>query len=292
MQLPFKSITSKDNPAYRQVKALREPRKARKAGLILVEGFRQVEEALAAGLSPRWLLTTGEAQHHERWPRLQEWLLSMPDLLDTCQMLVLSEHLFADLAATQTPQGVAIVVASPMLLAAAELPDLAPPDCDGLYLVLETVQDPGNLGTMIRLADAFAFSAVMLAGPTADPFSEKALRAAMGSAFHVPVMSFPSIESAAAWLGLGKIPLLAADLAGEALSATTALPRSAALLIGNEGSGLSVQALALARQRIRIDMPGRAESLNAAAAAAILCHALAAGRRDGPDVGLVTDGLA
>ena len=280
MQLPFKSITSRENPAYRQLKVLREPRKARKAGLILVEGFRQVEEALAAGLVPQWLLVTDEALHHERWPQLLEQLRSAPDFPGDCQLVRLSDRLFADLAATKTPQGVAIVAASPVLLAVADGPDLAPPDREGLYLVLEAVQDPGNLGTMIRLADAFAFSAVVLAGPTADPFGEKALRAAMGSTFHVPVMTFPSIEHAAAWLSLGDITLLAADLAGEVLTSAATLPHSAALLIGNEGSGLSEQALALANRRIRIDMPGRAESLNAAAAAAILCHALALGRRD------------
>jgi TrmH family RNA methyltransferase len=274
MDLPFKTITSRDNATFKNLKSLRQTKKAHAAGLILVEGFRQVEEALTAGIQPRWLLASPSAQSHERWPVLQS-------LAETCyaknafECLLFEPHLFDSLSATPAPQGVAIVALSPLVSS----PESNPIE-QGLYLVLEGIQDPGNMGTMIRSADAFAFDGVILAGPTVDPFGDKALRSAMGSAFHIPVYQFPSIREAWQWLQSSRIPLVAAELSGETITRSTVLNSPAAVAIGNEGSGLSSEALALSDRRLKIAMPGQAESLNAAVAAAILCHLFSLGRPD------------
>ncbi|NCC76177.1 MAG: RNA methyltransferase [Clostridia bacterium] len=274
MDLPFKTISSRENATYKNLRALRQAKKAHEAGLILIEGFRQVEEALAAGIQPQWLIASSAALIHERWPALQV-------LAETCfekiafECLLLDTRLFEGLSATPSPQGVAIIAPTPLISSPAGCPEE-----QGLYLVLEGIQDPGNMGTMIRTADAFGFDGVILAGPAVDPFGDKALRSAMGSAFHIPVYQFPSILEAKHWLSTSQIPLVAAELSGETITRSTVLQPPAALAIGNEGAGLSSEALALADRRLGIDMPGRAESLNAASAAAILCHLFALGRSD------------
>lgn len=272
----FKQITSRDNPSFRQLKALRQPRKARAAGLIFIEGFRQVEQVLTAGLTVAGFLVTAAARSHPRWPAIAAiWQdQSTAEGNEACECLEVSDRLFAELSATDSPQGIALLVRSPLAV-----PPVAPPQPDGFYLIAEAVQDPGNLGTLIRIADAFALTGVLILDGTTDPFGEKALRAAMGSTFHVHLLAFPDIRAAQTWLNQAAVPILAADLAGEDL---WALPRPlvppAALVIGNEGNGLSPQALQCADRRLKIPMPGCAESLNAAAAAAILCHELARGR--------------
>ena len=276
VELPFRPISSRENPTYKKIRALREPRKAHQAGLILVEGFRQVEEAVAAGITPQWLLLSPTAFRHERWPALAVQLAEKLQKT-SFECLNLDDRLFADLVATTTPQGIALVAESPLKASNWSTEQGAEPD--GLYLVLESIQDPGNLGTMIRTADAFAFTAVILVGATADPYGDKALRAAMGSTFHVRLLQFPAIEPAAAWLRAAGVQLIAADLSGEELTTQTILSRPAAMLIGNEGNGLSPQAIQLVDRRLKIMMPGRAESLNAAAAAAIFCHQFALAAR-------------
>ncbi|MDD2534751.1 MAG: RNA methyltransferase [Eubacteriales bacterium] len=275
MSLDFKAISSRDNVTYKSIKQLRVSRKARHAGLILIEGFRQVEEAIEAGVMPRYLLMRQDAMQNGRYSTIEQALITITtdQTSKPFEALVLEDRLFNDLMATESPQGIALVAQEPVI----------DPNCeqqihaqhDGLYLVLEDVQDPGNLGTLIRTADAFAFSGVIIVGATADPFSDKALRSAMGSTFHLPLYRMPDIEAAIKWLKLSEITIVAADLSGEKLTETTTLPRSAALLIGNEGSGLSKPAIDFADRRLKISMPGRAESLNAAAAAAILCHWMA-----------------
>ena len=272
MDLPFKTITSRDNATYKTIKSLRQPRKAHEAGLILIEGFRQVEEALAAGIEPKWLMASQSALLHDRWPQAKTLALASYGQ-KPFDCIMLDERLFSGLVSTASPQGLAIAAKTPVITSPA-----GKPEANGLYLVLEGIQDPGNMGTMIRTADAFDFAGVLLAGVTTDPFGDKALRAAMGSACHIPVLQFPSVRETKAWLDTARIPLVAAELSGETITRSTSLKPPAALAIGNEGAGLSQEALSLADRRLKIAMPGKAESLNAAAAAAILCHLFAMGR--------------
>ena len=276
LESAFKTIVSRDNATFIRLKSLRDPRKAHQAGVIFVEGFRQVEDALQSGIVPQVLLVRQSTFGHERWPQIEGLLTAQagqPASDKSVELVVLDDRLFADLSATTTPQGIALLAEEPVI-AESSADGMPAADSAGRYLALENVQDPGNLGTMIRTADAFAFTAVLMIGSTTDPFSDKALRAAMGSTFHLPLYRFATITTAATWLQQASVPLMAATLDGESIDR---LPKPAvgALLIGNEGAGLSPDAQALADWRIKIAMPGRAESLNAAAAAAILCHWLA-----------------
>ena len=273
LESAFKTIVSRDNATFKRLKSLRDPRKAHQAGVIFVEGFRQVEDALQSGIVPQVLLVRQNTFGHERWPQVEGLLTTragQPASDKSVELIVLDDRLFADLSATTTPQGIALLAAEPVI-SDSSADGMPAADSAGRYLALENIQDPGNLGTMIRTADAFAFTAVLLIGSTTDPFSDKALRAAMGSTFHLPLYRFATIATAATWLQQASVPLMAATLDGEPIDHLPK-PSAGALLIGNEGAGLSPDAQTLADRRIKIAMPGRAESLNAATAAAILCY--------------------
>ena len=182
--------------------------------------------------------------------------------------LLLGDHLFERLAATEEPQGIALLCAQPL-----RTPEGVPADSCGLYLVLEGVADPGNVGTLIRTADAFAFSAVIVLPQTASPFGDKAVRSSMGSCFHIPIVALASVAALRAYLDRAGLALYAADLAGLPLDGQP-FQRPGAILIGNEARGVSAEARQASDTIVTITMPGQAESLNAAAAGAILCYAL------------------
>jgi RNA methyltransferase, TrmH family len=266
-----KRIESRDNAAYRQWKALRQGREGRLNGQVFLEGYRLCGDALLSGIRPDTALIGDSAL---ATPAGQTFAAQLPPDV-VCYSL--PDRLLAALCATEHPQGVALICPSPLLDEPA-----GSPAADGLYLVAEAIRDPGNLGNMIRIADAFAFDAVLLTDGTVYPFNDKVLRAAMGSCFHIPLIRMPDVAAVVDWLASGSVPvpLLAADPAEDAPAADRPASREntwpvpAALLIGNEASGISTDARQLCRRRVAIPMPGRAESLNAAAATAILCYEL------------------
>lgn len=267
----IREITSKDNPVIKKLKQLDKPSVSRRECLIFIEGFRQVQEALEARLEIVHVLITVEAKKNKGWEQLALWHRSMCDESDC---LMVPDNLFRSISGTENPQGIALVCKTPI-----KLEPTHKPSPDGLYLLLEEIQDPGNMGTMIRTADAFAFDAVLITSGCVWPYYDKALRASMGSAFHLPVYEFCDVESAVAWLKQSDITILAADPNGIDLpqlrqNDNVKIGRPAAVIIGNEGRGLTDMALGNADVRLRIPMPGRAESLNAAAAAAIICYEL------------------
>lgn len=265
----IREITSKDNPVIKRIRQLDKPSVSRREGLILIEGFRQVEEALKADLEIRYVLIAAGIRNNRGWQQLAQW---QHLLCEESDCLLLPDKLFRIVSGTENPQGIALVCKTPVTSQPSHKPSKS-----GLYLLLEEIQDPGNMGTMIRTADAFAFDAVLLTSGCVWPFYDKALRASMGSAFHLPVYEFSNIQTAADWLELEDIKIIAADPTGIDLQPlrqdeSRDIGRPAAIVIGNEGRGLSQQAQDLAHYKVRIPMPGQAESLNAAAAAAIICY--------------------
>jgi TrmH family RNA methyltransferase len=141
----------------------------------------------------------------------------------------------------------------------------------GTTLVLEAIQDPGNVGTMLRAAEAFGVSQVVLTAETANPWSPKAVRASAGSVFRVPMMRM-SLEEIAAWAAKQRVHVYAAvaQAKGAVACVDADLARDCAVMIGNEGAGLSEAALKIAELRVHI--PCITESLNAAAAATTLLY--------------------
>ena len=166
------------------------------------------------------------------------------------------------LADTETPQGVVF---------ACDLPDTALPEklAPGRYLVLDGVQDPGNLGTIWRTADAFGAAGLLLTGSCADPFGPKVVRSTMGACFRLPVWKGERQE-VAALLKRSGIPLYATALREDTEDVREVDLSQAAVVIGSEGKGISEELLALCGKTLKIPMIERCESLNAAVAAAIV----------------------
>ena len=186
----------------------------------------------------------------------------LDQLAGLANVTVVSPEIMQDLADSKTPQGVVAQLALPS--------QLLPETLDGKFLVLEDVQDPGNVGTMIRTADAAGFDGVFLSDKSADIYNMKVLRSMQGSHFHLPVyrMSISSILTA---LKSNQIQILATTLSSQSVDykEITSNP-SFALVMGNEGQGISDLVADEADQLVHITMPGQAESLNVAIAAGIL----------------------
>ncbi len=252
-------ITSKDNSKVKYLVSLHDRKTAAKAGVVFVEGVRICEDAINSGVE---VLTAIADEKHASWAQgISE--------RSGADLLLLNDACFKKISSTVNPQGVALVVKRPQKL--SELPLRS--DGKDVFLCLEDIQDPGNLGTMIRLADAFDFGAVIVTKGTADRYNEKVIRSSMGSVWHVPVIECDSSDDIISMLHKQGIQLIAAELQGDSLSkAQIKLP--AAYFIGNEGNGLKQETIDRCDLKVKIEMQGRAESLNAATAASIIGYKL------------------
>ena len=249
-------ITSPKNPKILAWRSLKE-RKGRLAhGSFLVEGDRMVKEALSSGFPVRALLIRGDrVRDFDPGP--------LPESLPCCQ---LSDQAFAAVSDTKTPQGVAAVLGmQPISPRGSRL------------LALDCVQDPGNVGTILRTADAAGLDGILLSPDCADIFAPKVLRATMGSIFRVG-LSFP--ENLADQLNALReegFEILSSQLDGTPFYDRPDPGEKWVLVIGNEGNGVSLPVQAAATQRLRLPMRGGAESLNAAVAAGIMMYELMKG---------------
>jgi TrmH family RNA methyltransferase len=253
-------ITSPSNPAVRAVRKLaRGSSRARAGGRFLLEGPEGIRAAMEAGHVPDSLVAT------ERAAARHAGLVNTARQRGTRVVLV-SDQVLSALAATTTPQGLTAVMPS-VLRPLEELP--ASPR---LVCVLAEVRDPGNAGTVVRAADAFGADAVVTTQGSVDLQSPKAVRAAAGSLFHLPVLAgvpWPELRPALRRRGLR---LVGAD-AHAAVTLDQAWPREpVALVLGNEAHGLPAEVAADLDLVIRVPLAGRAESLNLAAAAAVLLY--------------------
>jgi TrmH family RNA methyltransferase len=240
---------------------LRDRRTREREGLFLVEGIRSAREALDArarvsfaAVSPRLDALAGGSELRRRLADAR---------LDTVE---LTDAELAAAADTETPQGVVLVCAEP------EPRGDRPPD--GPLLALDGIQDPGNVGTLIRAAAAFGVPEVLVLDGTADPYNPKVVRASAGALFRTAVRR-SRWEEIAPVLG-SRGPLLVGDMAGRDVAGVRP-SGSWTLLIGGEGAGPRSEARAAANELVAIPMPGGAESLNAGVAGSILLYMLTRG---------------
>lgn len=241
--------------AAKRLRALHRGKGRREHGMLLVEGPHVARDAVDAGAVVHQALYTGAAAHDPAVAGMLEELREAGAVVEQVEAAELAE--FAD---TVTPQGLLLVVEIPR----AGLADVAA----ARLVVLDAVQDPGNVGTLIRAAEALGAAGVALLPGTADPWNPKVVRAAAGSSFRIPVFD-TSIEELAEWCRARSVPLLAAA-AGGTPAPRSAAARDAALVLGNEGAGVSDEVLALADAIVGVPQRGRADSLNVALAGAIL----------------------
>lgn len=255
----MKAITSLKNPAVQAARALRDGKERARQGAFLLDGEHMVGEALAVCPDRVRALFVDEA-------RADDYAALLAHTPVHAERYAVPEHVMAALSQVKTPQGVAAVCAAPE--------PCAPEALGSRLMLLENVQDPGNVGTILRTLDAAGFDGCILTSGCADPFGPKALRATMGSALRVPLCFVPDAAQAVAALNGRGYATLAAALDGADFYRRGPLPQRLCVLIGNEGAGLTPQAQAACTHRFRLPMRGGAESLNAAVAAAVLMYDL------------------
>lgn len=264
-------LLSPRNPKVAGARELARERSAREeSGLAVLEGVRLAEEALAAGVPIEYALFTDELAGRGRGAALLGNLEKAGVLL--CPV---APDTLARAADTQTPQGILAVFRTPVW----RLQQIPP----GLVVVLDNLQDPGNLGTVIRSLEALGGAGLVIAGGV-DPYNPKVVRAAMGSLFRLPVVK-GEIGAVLQELKAQGRPIYVADAGGELAPWAAGLHGSAVLVIGNEGNGPSDISRQMADGVISIPMPGPTESLNAGVAASLLIYEAMrqqAGARGGP----------
>ncbi|WP_017549067.1 TrmH family RNA methyltransferase [Salinicoccus carnicancri] len=238
-------IASKENRRVRDLRKLHKKKYRSRSGRFLAEGEHLVEEAVRHGQTIHSVILH-EAYEHAHLD------------LGGLELMFVSEDVMRSLSQLETPPGIIV-----------EVSYVPPMSSSQRVLLLDNVQDPGNLGTLIRTADAFGFDRVLLSPDTVDPFSEKVLRSAQGSTFHVGIEIRPAATAAKEFAGT----VLATSLIdAEPLDGIVNPAGPLMLILGNEGGGVGRDVLDAADRRVTIGMSGASESLNVGIAGGILMH--------------------
>jgi TrmH family RNA methyltransferase len=250
------TLRSRANPLYKRLRALKE-RADRE--LCLLEGPRLLLEALEAGVA---VVEAAASERAKTSPASRAALAALRQ--GGVPVRVLSDELVSSLSETQTSQGFLALARRP------SFPDGAIFRGTPLVIAADGVQNPGNLGGLLRTAEAAGASGALLAGGCADPFSWKALRGSMGSAFRVPHLRGIPIDQALDLLEARRIPILATTAQGERRYDEADLRGPVAIVVGAEGAGLPATVLERAAARLRIPLRDPVESLNVGVAAALV----------------------
>lgn len=254
-------VTSRANPLLTRVRRLNSRRAFRRAeGAFAAEGPKLLAEAL------RW---GGELEAVICVPGS-----ALPELPARTRVVEVEDSLLASIADTESPQGIVFICKGKNLT----VPDRL---AGNRYLLLDGVQDPGNVGTILRTADAFDCAGVFLLPGCADLYSPKTVRAGMGVHFRIPPNGRVyqcGTEELAGLFQRSDIPLYAAALRDDTVDVRDAEMERCAVVIGSEGRGVSQQVLSLCKKTVKIPMSPRCESLNAAVAASVILWEMARGR--------------
>ena len=249
----MREISSKDNKIFRLCQQLSHKKYRDKLGLYLIEGENLLEEAVKNGAAIKTVLMCRDYRGS---------LFGTED-----KAFCLSDKLFEQLAQTETTQGIMAIVEKPELS-----PDLFLNRGGGNFIVLDRLQDPGNIGTILRTADAAGYELAIVMKGTADVFSPKAVRAATGSLFRMPVVFMDSVDELMEFTRAAGKKLVATCFDTDRYYYDENLKENIALIIGNEGSGISRELIECSDLKIKIPMHGSIESLNASVAAGILMY--------------------
>ncbi|MCC6915689.1 MAG: RNA methyltransferase [Nitrosomonas sp.] len=254
----MRHITSREHPLFRKLLRLQHSaRKRRDESLALLDGVHLLQACLASGHVPELLIVSESGRQH---PEIDRLLIHADQALKETDSLMLSDALFSRISPVKTPVGILALIHIPQYTFTADSRQ-----CD-FCILLEDIQDPGNLGSILRSAAAAGVKAVYLSSGCADSWSPKTLRAGMGAHFSLRIHENTDLVQVARQFD-GNVVATALDNAGNLYR--TDLQGAVMFVFGNEGGGVSRALLDVTHQRVMIPMPGGAESLNVAAAAAI-----------------------
>lgn len=274
-------ITSFSNRSVREVSQLLQKAKARnKQGLFVVEGIKMFAEAPADRIERVYLAQRAEKELREVYGKK----------LDRLSCETVADDVFDKMSDTKTPQGILTLVRQ-YRYRIEELMDCGQTrkcvdkntgrsisiiggvrEKTPLYLIVEDIQDPGNLGTIFRTGEAAGVDGIIMSGHTVDVYNPKTIRSTMGSVYRVPFLYTDDLQETIHTLQKNNIRIYAADLSGRKYYDECDYRKATAFMIGNEGNGLQEATMACADERIRIPMEGSVESLNAAVSSAVLFY--------------------
>lgn len=255
----MRHIASRDNPHFKALRKLcQSGRERRKTGLVLLDGMHLIEAYAAHCGPPAEIVVSESGARREEITAYLTRGAGGENPPPSATQTLLADALFADLAAVDTPSGIMAVAAQPKPARA--------PDAEADAVLLDGVQDPGNVGSILRSAAAAGIRQVLLGGDCAHAWSPKTLRAAMGAHFLLDIHENADLASFLDGYG-GQGAVTALDAATSLYAANLRGP--VAWVFGSEGQGVRPEVAAAARLRVRIPMPGATESLNVAAAAAV-----------------------
>jgi len=248
------NISSRENPIYRFIKSLHQKKVRERNGFFLIEGKRLVDEALNLGVKIEYII-------------FNESLEYLPKVNPDCRILKLKNNLFKELSNTVNSQGIIAVVGFLDATLSKVIMDVNP-----FIIVLNSIQDPGNVGTIIRTAAAVKATAVFLTKGTVELYNSKVIRSTMGALFQIPIVRHFEDDRAVKWLNEHEIDIIVADLEGKVDYYSADLNKPLALVIGNENNGPDDVWKNAAYEKVKIPIPGITESLNASVAAGILIY--------------------
>lgn len=253
-------ITSSTNAKVKQVVQWREKARERHRDRVFIaEGFKMFEEAPEESIQEVYVSSDALAAGKNH--------AFMREKLERTGYELVSPQVLAKMSDTKTPQGILTVVRQPRY----EFSELLKAE-NPLLVVLESLQDPGNLGTIVRTGEGAGITGVILTAGTVDLFNPKVIRATMGSIYRVPFVCEENTELAVKKLRGHGISVFACHLEGKTYYDNVSFAGPSAFLIGNEGRGLTAASAALADLYLKIPMEGRVESLNASIAAALVMY--------------------
>ncbi|MGL4990724.1 MAG: TrmH family RNA methyltransferase [Sarcina sp.] len=245
-------IESKNNSLFKNIKKLKEKKYRNQSGTYLIEGLRFVDEAFKSSIKVEKLLYTTEfLDKHKEFLKNKE----------TIEHIVLSESLLKELSFTGTPQGV-------MAIINMENKNINNGD---IFVLVDKVQDPGNMGTIIRTAHAVGASGILTTKGTVDIYNDKVLRSTMGSIFYIPIIEDENLEITKS-LKSKNYKLVVSSLQGEKNFFEENLNGNIIIAVGNEGNGVSDEIYNISDIKVKIPMPGSAESLNVAVATSVMLY--------------------
>jgi RNA methyltransferase, TrmH family len=248
-------ITSREN---RRLVAVRKIRDGKDRALIFIEGARLSEEAIRSGVVVEDCLVSASFEDNELLASL------------TKQPIVIADRLFASVADTESPQGIIITAKKPEHDLSSIENRLRKPGGISLVLFLSEVNNPANLGAVVRAAEAAGAAGIVTSSGSANAYSPKALRASMGSAFRLPIVENVDADEAAAWAREIGLRTIAVDIDGECSHTENDWNAPTLLIFGSEAHGLEPAQVAAADVRVVIEMEPAVESLNLAVSAGII----------------------
>jgi TrmH family RNA methyltransferase len=250
----LKKIDSKNNETIKWIKKLQIKSKFRKTeGFYIVEGYKQIRELKEDRIHTLVVSDQKDVQEFK--------------MMENVEIILVDRKLFGEITTDTTPQGILAVVHMKQLDFYKEEIEK-----EGIYLALDEIQDPGNIGTMIRLCDAVGAKGVILNKTCVDVYNPKVVKSTMGSLEHINVYVIEDLVDGLKHLNELGIVTYGSGLEGSQFHYDYKYPKGVCFVIGNEGKGISESVLQAVEYQVKIPMPGKAESLNASVAASVLVY--------------------